>query len=167
MPTAAHLFSAAILAVIAWFASEMVKPLMPDDRAQSARILRVEGRGMTDTPYPSISLGNLASLRALSEAMGQQIDPRRFRANLWLDGLAPWAEFDLVGQDIRIGDVTFHVEEPIERCLATTANPDTGQRDADTLAALERTWTHRDFGIYLTATSSGTLNVGDAVETGS
>ena len=30
MPTAAHLFSAVILAVIAWFASELVKPLMPE-----------------------------------------------------------------------------------------------------------------------------------------
>ena len=30
MPTASHLFSAVIFAVIAWFASELAKPLMPD-----------------------------------------------------------------------------------------------------------------------------------------
>lgn len=143
---------------------DWVRPLMPEDRAQSVRILRLNGRGMTDTPFPSISLGSLSSLRALSDAMGQDIDPRRFRANLWIDGFEPWAEFDLVGTDIRIGGVTFRVEEPIERCLATTANPDTGARDADTLGALERHWNHRDFGVYLTAKSSGTIARADNLE---
>ena len=143
---------------------DWVRPLMPEDRAQSARILSVVDRGMTDTPFPSISLGNLASLRALSAAMGQEIDPRRFRANLWVDGMDAWSEFELVGKDIRIGDVTFHVEERIERCLATTANPDTGKRDADTLTALETGWNHRDFGVYLTAKSSGQLATGGARE---
>lgn len=144
---------------------DWVRPLMPEDRAQSAQILRVDGRGMTDTPFPSISLGSLSSLRALSNAMAREIDLRRFRANLWIDGLEPWEEFDLVGKVIRIGDVTFQVEEPIERCLATTANPDTGARDADTLSALERNWNHREFGVYLTAKSSGTISLHDALET--
>src|SRR6056297_2188541 len=40
---------------------DWVRPLMPANRAQSTRIVRVDGRGMTDTDYPSISLLNLAS----------------------------------------------------------------------------------------------------------
>jgi hypothetical protein len=54
--------------------------------------------------------------------------------NLWIDGLAPWEEFDLDRPEIMIGDVPPGVRERTERCKATTANPDTGKRDADTLA---------------------------------
>ena len=71
---------------------------------------------------------------------------------------------DWIGQDITIGATTFRVEERITRCLATTANPDTGIRDADTLGALEAGWDHRDFGVYLTATSSGDVAIGDKVQ---
>ena len=59
----------------------------------------------------------------------------RFRGNVWLDGLEPWAEFDLVGRDIRVGAATLRVRERITRCKATTVNPETGRIDADTLGA--------------------------------
>ena len=36
------------------------------------------------------------------------------------------------------------------------ANPETGRRDVDTLAAL-RAWEHQDFGVYAAVTSGGTL----------
>ncbi len=143
---------------------EWVAPLMPKDRAGSERILRIDTRGMTDTDYASISLGNLASLRALSQRVGTTLDPRRFRINLWIDGLAPWEEFDWVGHEITLGPVRFRVEEPIQRCMATTANPDTGHRDADTLGALESGWGHRNFGIYLTALIDGELTCGNMLE---
>lgn len=143
---------------------DWTRPLMPRDRAASTGIVRVDGRGMTDTDFPSISLANLASLDALSDRMGQRLDPRRFRANFWIDGLAPWQEFDWVGQTIRIGGLTFRVEERIERCLATAANPETGQRDADTLGALSGGWGHRDFGVYLTALDDGDLATGATLE---
>jgi hypothetical protein len=143
---------------------DWVRPLMPADRAASAGIVRVEGRGMTDSAYPSISLAGLSSLRALSDKMGQKLDPRRFRANFWIEGFGPFEEFEWIGKNIRIGTATFRVEERIQRCLATSANPDTGQRDADTLGALENGWDHRDFGIYLSATGAGDVAVGDTLE---
>ena len=143
---------------------DWTRPLMPTDRAASAGIVRVDGRGMTDTDFPSISLASLASLKALSDCMGQPLDPRRFRANFWIEGLEPWHEFDWIGQTIKIGELTFRVEERIERCLATTANPETGRRDADTLGALNDGWGHQDFGIYLTALKTGELATGAAVE---
>lgn len=141
-----------------------VAPLMPEGRSASASVIPVKDRGMTDTDYPSISLGNLASLRALSQRVGTALDPRRFRINLWVDGLAPWEEFDWVGHEITLGPVRFRVEEPIERCMATTANPETGRRDADTLGALEAGWGHRDFGVFLTALTEGDLTCGDTLE---
>lgn len=142
---------------------DWVAPLMPTDRALSRRIVSAGARGMSDTDFPSISLLNLASIRALSQKMGHDLDPRRFRGNFWVDGLAPWEEFDWVGETITIGGLPFRVEDRIERCLATTANPKTGRRDADTLGTLETGWGHRDMGIYLTALESGSLQTGAPV----
>ena len=138
-----------------------VEPLMPTDRAQSTGLVEVRDVGMTDTDYPSISVASIASLDALAERIGQPLDPRRFRANLWLDGLDPWEEFNWIGQELELGGVTFRVEERITRCKATMANPETGETDADTLAGIEAGWGHKDFGIYVVAQSGGTLSVGD------
>ena len=141
-----------------------ILPVSPRDRALPARIVRARAQGMTDTPYPSISLIGTASLAALSERVGTMLDPRRFRANFWIEGLAPFEEFDWIGRDIKIGAVPFRVDERITRCLATAANPMTGLRDADTLGALETNWGHRDFGVYLTALGDGRVSVGDSLD---
>ncbi|MEL6597467.1 MAG: MOSC domain-containing protein [Pseudomonadota bacterium] len=146
-------------ALIAWAA-----PLVPADRAQSARVVRVPDRGMTDTDFPSISLNSTSSLRALSQKVGTDLDQRRFRGNLWLDGLGPWEEFEWIGQTLRIGSAELRVVERIGRCLATTANPVTGLRDADTLGALKNGWDHTDFGVYAEVIKSGEIRLNDPVE---
>jgi uncharacterized protein YcbX len=57
------------------------------------------------------------------------------------------------------------VEEPIGRCRATGANPETGAQDADTMAALESGYGHTDFGIFARVISGGTVRLGDEVRT--
>lgn len=143
---------------------DWVRPLMPANRAQSARIVRVDGRGMTDTDYPSVSLLNLASNDAMTEAMGQHISPLRWRCNIHLSGLPAWQEFDWIGKRIRVGTAELAIREPILRCLATTANPKTGLRDADTLGTLNSRFGHQDFGVYAEVTATGDIATGDGVE---
>ena len=143
---------------------DWVRPLMPKNRAQSTHIHRVPGRGMTDTDYPSISLINLASNADFEAKIGQHISPLRWRCNIHVDGLAAWEEFSWIGKKLRIGSTEFSVREPIVRCLATTANPETGERDADTLGALKSNWGHQNFGIYVQVTRSGRISLGDQVE---
>lgn len=143
---------------------DWVRPLMPEGRAASARIVRVPGRGMTDTAYASVSILNLASNAALGAGMGVELSPLRWRGNLWLEGLDAWAERDLIGRDLRIGGAEFHVEEPIVRCKATTANPATGRIDADTLSALREVVGAQEFGLYARVTRAGTIARGDRFE---
>lgn len=142
---------------------EWVRPLMPEDRAQSAAIIRVAGRGMTDTPFPSISIANIATHRAVEGKLGKALSMQRWRANLWLDGLQAWEEFDWIGKTLHLGEIEVTIEERITRCLATTANPETGDRDADTLGAL-KTWGHQDFGVYGVVKNSGTIRCGDKAQ---
>jgi hypothetical protein len=140
------------------------RPLIPEGRAASAHLHRVPGVALTDTPFASVSLLNAASNRALGQKLGQPLDQRRWRGNLWVEGLAPWEEFDLVGKTLLIGEhVQAHVAEPITRCLATTVNPDSGARDADTLGALNDGWGHQDFGVYLEIRTGGPIRAGDSV----
>lgn len=138
-----------------------LQPIYPADRRPPAALVRAPEMGMSDAPFASVSILNEASLRALSQKMGQPLDPRRFRGNLWLDGLAPWEEFDLVGKRLRIGEAELDIVEPIGRCRATEANPDTGRRDASTLATLEDGWGHTQFGVYAMVRKGGRVAVGD------
>jgi uncharacterized protein YcbX len=143
---------------------EWVAPLMPPGRAQPVRLVRVPGRGMTDTDYPSVSLMNLASHRAVEARMGRRLSPLRWRGNFLVDDVEPWAELGWVGGQVRIGEALLTVRERCKRCLSTAANPDTGLRDADTLGTLQEGWDHTDFGLYAEVTEGGVVAEGDRVE---
>ena len=140
------------------------KPLVPASRAASARIIRVPGRGMTDTDFPSGSLCNWSSHRAVEAAIGYDLSPLRWRGNIWFDLGQPWVENDLMGQKIQIGAAVFVIREPVVRCLATTANPKTGKRDADTLKTLKENWGHQNFSLYAEVLTGGDIQLGDSVK---
>ena len=140
---------------------DWVRPLNPENRAQPARIVTA-GRGMTDSDFPSVAILNTASLKDLSARMGHDLSIHRWRGNLWLDGAAPWAEWDWIGRDIRIGDAVLNIRERITRCMATTVEPATGISNADTLGALEAHFGHQDFGLYAVVVNGGTIATGDA-----
>ena len=88
-----------------------------------------------DRPRGYVSVHGTASVAALGAALGMEIDDRRFRSNIVIAGLEPNDELGWTGS-VRIGDVAFSAEGPIVRCLATHANPDTGERDAPVLKTL-------------------------------
>lgn len=127
-------------------------------------VYRATQAHLTDVPDPWISIAALSSNRALGQRMDHELSPDRWRANLWLEGTAPWAEKDWIGQDIRIGEVVLKVACEITRCKATMANPETGRRDADTLGALSDLG-HQEFGLYAEVIRGGTVRRGDTVET--
>lgn len=143
---------------------DWVAPLCPPDHPAPQALVTVPGRGMTDTDYPSVSLINLASNEDLGRRMGADLSPLRWRGNLWIDGLDPWEETSWIGRELQLGTVRLRVEEPITRCKATTTNPATGVRDADTLAALRQGFDHQLFGLYARVIEGGTLGTGDRLE---
>lgn len=142
---------------------DWVRPLVDQNRALPARVLELAGRGYTDTPFPSVSLCSVASHHA-AEALSQSaLSPLRWRGNIWFDGATAWEEFDWIDRDLRLGGATLRIRERIRRCLATTANPETGARDVDTLRSLNML-DHQDFGIYAEVMESGDIALGDRLE---
>lgn len=148
-----------VAAFLAW-----VKPLCPADRSSPVGIVSAPGRGMTDSPFASISIMNSASHAAVADALGAPLELERWRANIFLDGAAAWAEHDWLGRNIRIGDATLQVRERIRRCTVTNTNPHTGVRDTDTLDVLNTHFGHQDFGVYAEVIKAGTITVGATAE---
>lgn len=96
-----------------------------------------------DRPQGYVSVHSRASVEALGEELPLEIDDRRFRSNIVIDGVDAWDELDWTGE-VRIGDVTFRAAGPIVRCLATHANPDTGVRDAKVLTTLTKSFDQQE-----------------------
>lgn len=142
---------------------DWLRPLWPENRPEPARVIRVPGQALTDQDQPLVSINSVTSLDDLSARMGTRLSPHRFRGNIWVEGWAPWAELDLIGQEITLGTARLRIEEPIGRCRATGANPETGLQDADTMGALEAGYGHTDFGIFARVVESGRIALNDEV----
>lgn len=142
---------------------DWLRPLWPENRPEPARVIRVPGQALTDQDQPLVSINSVSSLADLSARMGQDLSMHRFRGNIWVEGLAPLAELDMIGQEILIGTARLRIEEPIGRCRATGANPVTGAQDADTMAALEANYSHTDFGVFARVIGGGDISTGSEV----
>lgn len=121
-------------------------------------------RALTDNPDPVLSLVNLASVRDLERVTGRPVDPVRFRANIYVEGLEAWEEMHWPGHQLTAGEVGLEVVEPIERCAATDVNPETGQRDLNLPKTLMRAYSHICMGVYVKVTRAGTLCRGERVD---
>ncbi len=116
--------------------------------------------------YPLLLLSK-ASLAELNQRLSKPVTERNFRPNLVIDGEAPFAEDSW--KRIRIGEVEFELMKACERCVFTTVDPDTGEKDASleplrTLGTYRRTAAGVLFGQNLVARGAGILRVGDGVE---
>lgn len=130
----------------------------------------VAGQGMFDSRESGISLINPATVEALGAteegraALGTgDLDPLRFRGNIFVEGLDPFAEFGLIGRIVRIGGVRLAISQAIERCPATTVNPVTTEVDVNVPRILASACGHLHCGVYGRILESGTITAGDEI----
>ena len=126
-------------------------------------IVHADGHSFSDVSAKCVHLVNMTSVAELERVAGSSIDPMRFRGNVYLDGLAPWQEFQWLNQEISIGDSRLKVFQRTMRCAATNVDPETGERDMAIPALLQRHWGHSDFGVYARVLEGATINCGDDV----
>ena len=137
---------------------------LPDDIRGAPKIVSADGHHFTDIAPTWLSVINLASVRELERVMKTAVDPMRFRGNIHVDGIAPWCEFDWVGQNLDVnGTTSIEVRERIQRCAATNVDPATGARDLTIPRALSDAFGHMDMGVYVSVTSPVTLAPGDTI----
>lgn len=138
---------------------------MPDELRGEPKLLTAPSTyRFTDSRSGFVSIINLASVADLEERLGRPVDPLRFRGNLMVSGLEPWAENELVGRDLDgPNGLRLHVIKRIERCAATNVDPETGARDMQIPKALMQNYGHVDCGIYCRIVAGGRLQAGDVL----
>lgn len=122
--------------------------------------------------YP-VLLANTASLDALNGWLLESGSPEapvpmnRFRPNIVVTGVPPWAEDGWLHRRLRIGAVIFRAVKACDRCVVTTTDQETGERGREPLRVLGR---HRKvdqkllFGTNLIPDTIGPIAVGDPFE---
>lgn len=114
---------------------------------------------LDDSPLSVLSQDSCAAL--------DNIDGRRFRPSLLIEGIEPHEEDTWIGREVQAGEVVLRMKERDVRCSLTTRNPDTGVRDLDTLRMILATRGPIDgevcFGVYADVTRGGHVRAGDPV----
>jgi uncharacterized protein len=121
-----------------------------------------------------VSIVSQASVEELARQgnEGRPLDARRFRMLIEVAGAErPHQEDAWLGSEVHIGQAVVRVTRPDARCVITTQDPDTGQRDFPTLHVIRqyrglRDGRKLDFGVYADVIRPGRVAVGDPVSPG-
>ncbi|HJT27708.1 MAG TPA: MOSC domain-containing protein [Pyrinomonadaceae bacterium] len=115
----------------------------------------------------SVSVINLATIAAIGREAGQELDTRRFRANIVIasDSTEPFLEDGWVGGRLVFGSdegPMISVTMPDPRCVMINLDPDTAQQDPRVMKAAVRL-NENNAGAYATVARTGQISVGQSV----
>jgi uncharacterized protein YcbX len=79
---------------------------------------------------------NEASLQDLNSRLPESIPMERFRPNVVLEGLPPWAEDRI--EELAVGEVTLRLVKPCTRCTIPSVDQRTGERSTDPVPVLRQ-----------------------------
>jgi uncharacterized protein len=153
------------------FVSALAENPLKDQPARTP--LKLVGNGKTpryqDNEAGQVTLHSRASLASAGAALADaNLDEQRFRHNIVIDGVTAWEEQGWAGGSLRVGEVEFHTVVPKVRCLATHANPQTGERDLKMMQTLQQAFAQKapTFGVGMLSNRGGVIRLGDAVVVG-
>lgn len=142
---------------------ELMERLVAGAREGHALSLVRSERALTDCR--PVSLISLQTVRQLSDELGVNLDPRRFRANAYVD-LASGVGFDenqWVGRRLRLGaKAEIVVTDRDPRCKMITLDPDSGAPTPEIIKCVARDH-DGTAGVYAAVVVEGTVNIGDEV----
>lgn len=139
---------------LAFMPEDALRPVNPERAVNNENVSFADG-------YPYLIISE-ASLEDLNSRIEVDLPMNRFRPNIVVDGCQPYEED--TWEDIRIGEVKFHVTHPCKRCLFTTVDQETGKKGAEplkTLATYRREGNDVIFGVNTLALMKGRVHVGD------
>lgn len=113
--------------------------------------------------YPFLIIGQ-SSLDDLNTRLQMPLPINRFRPNFVFTGGNPFEEDDW--DDFLIGNVKFKAVKPCDRCVITTTDQNTAERNEEplrTLATFRKKGNKVLFGMNLVCKSTGVVSVGDFV----
>jgi uncharacterized protein YcbX len=111
-----------------------------------------------------VTLVSSASLDRFAAEARSDVDSRRFRMLFQIDGCDEHEEDRWMDRRVRVGEAVVRVVELVERCVVTTRDPATGERDLDSLEVLRRYRGSVELGIRAAVEEPGVVAVGAPVE---
>ena len=130
---------------------------LTDDTSRPLTLREAAGLNFDDSPVLVVNLNTVAAFELSS---GVEVDRRRFRANLYLEGLEPEEEVGWLGRRIRAGDAELEVVSRCERCVVITRDPDTTEASPELLRVLTKT-SDTCMGVYCRVARRGLVSIGD------
>jgi uncharacterized protein len=143
-------------------AVELAGDLLRRFQADGGRLLQLRELPGGNFDDSHVLIVNLASVAAFALEAGMRVDPRRFRANLYVEGLEPYAELRWLGRVIRAGHADLEVTSRCERCKVITMDPDSTEATPDLLRLLVERHDER-MGMYCRVVRPGRVTCGDFV----
>lgn len=136
---------------------------MAGETRGNPKLVEAPGHMFSDTARKVVSIIGLASIADIERVARAPVDPVRFRANVYFAGGRPWEEFDWVDKELVVGSTRLRVIKRIDRCAATTVNPETAARDMNVPRLLQDGFRHIDCGVYAEVLADGAIAVGDTL----
>jgi uncharacterized protein YcbX len=141
-----------------------------DHVSARVRLVRADRDGDGADVLPLTIVGD-ASVAELGHRGGfpGDLDSRRFRINVEVEGTSPFEEDTWDGLTVQLGEALIRVAGQIPRCVVTTEDPDTGVHDWNTLkqiAAIRPLMPDRTgipFGMYAEVVRPGRVAAGAPV----
>jgi uncharacterized protein YcbX len=143
-------------------AVDLHRDLLPRFEKEGSRPLELRELPGANFDDSHVLIVNMASVQAFALETGIPLDHRRFRANLYVEGLEPEEELRWLGRVIHAGDAELEVTDRCERCKVITMDPDTTEATPDILRVLVERHDER-MGVYCRVVRPGRLAVGDFV----
>lgn len=140
---------------------DVVDPSLAAELGHNARVIK-QDRGVFDA-FP-LSLLTTQSVASLSKSVGEDLDMRRFRPNLYIETIdgGDTPENSWIGEVLEIGEMQMRIDKRDKRCVVTNVDPVTAQRNPAILRAVAQQHDSR-FGVYGCPVRPGKVKVGDTV----
>ena len=140
---------------------DVVDPALAAELGHNARVIK-QDRGVFDA-FP-LSLLSTQSVASLSASVGEELDMRRFRPNLYIEstegGDAP--ENSWIGEVLEIGEMQMRIDKRDKRCVTINVDPVTTERNPAILRSVAQERDAR-FGVYGSPVRPGKVKIGDTV----
>ena len=140
---------------------DVVDPALAAELGHNARVIK-QDRGVFDA-FP-LSLLSTQSVASLSASVGEELDMRRFRPNLYIEsaegGDSP--ENSWIGEVLEIGEMQMRIDKRDKRCVTINVDPVTTERNHAILRSVAQERDTR-FGVYGSPVRPGNVKIGDTV----
>jgi uncharacterized protein YcbX len=157
-----HLIEGRFSEVISAHAGEELRLVGPADGSPTV------DRGVAG----AVTLVAAESLRELSQLAGCELDARRFRMSIEIEGAGAFAEDGWLGRELIVGEATIRPRGHVGRCIVTSRDPETGVLDVPTLDLLRdlrgdaATTEPLAMGVWGEVLTPGRVALGDPVRLG-